>query len=486
MMSHRTRRNSSGHSINTNNAHKKGISLGETLEAGRKAAPLENREEHSISISSGYTADPTDFTERSRSSSVCLSETGQVIVSTRIHSPKYSRKIPPSILPPPPFTEDEAEVQEVPRKPKSCRRRSMFGSTAPDIPIAKPYPDKLLSSPKIVKPRRRSVFGSGTSTDFDLPQQPKSDINLNNAMSNDTDADEGTIELSPTRSKSSFHNATLNSSSHFFDTEIREDKNKDKSTTCNKSNRGKKLVKAFLFSPHRKKKNNKSRGPNGSSGGNDEISIPQDKEEREVHAQTKAPRSHRRHSLFGSADIETKKTQEGTAQGSKPPLTPNRTRRHRRSLLGTFGGATQEDVDSRAHSRATDSPRSEKSSMHLLRGSRSEAVTASLTPRTNNPYELVNNERIKRHLPPFVRSMLLDSVAKDVAMQLSRSNGANCRPTDYYGNIGKGVDIWTIHNKMMAQKGTEKANIISSYFYQCGIGLARDREGQIYLCQLFQ
>ena len=32
----------------------------------------------------------------------------------------------------------------------------------------------------------------------------------------------------------------------------------------------------------------------------------------------------------------------------------------------------------------------------------------------------------------------------------------------------------------------EKSNIISSHFYQYGIGMARDRDGQIYLCQLFQ
>jgi hypothetical protein len=459
------------------NDHKKGVSLGETLEAGRKAAPLENKEEHSISISSGYTADPTDFTERSRSSSVCLSETGQVMVSTRIHSPKYCRKMPPP-LPPPPFSEDEeAEVQEVPRKPKSCRRRSMFGSTAPAVPISKPFPDNLLPSPKVVKPRRRSGIGSSTSTNYDLPQKPKTEFFLNQTTPTFTVADKGAVELSPARPRSSHRSAKLNSSSHSFDTEETEDNSKDKSTTSYKSNRGKKLVKAFLFSPKKKKINKMIRGPIDSSGTNDETGITHGKEE---------TRSRRRHSLFGNAGSEKKGTQEGTAPGFRPPLTPNHARRHRRSLFGTSGGGPKEDGDSLAHSRATDSPRSEKSSSYRLLANSSEAVTASLTPRNNNPYELVNNERIKRQLSPFIRSMLLDSVAKDVAVQLSNSNGAKCRPTDYYGNIGKGIDIWTIHKKMMAQKGTEKANIISSHFYQFGIGMARDGDGQIYLCQLFQ
>jgi hypothetical protein len=463
-----------------NNVHKKGMSLGETLEAGRKTVPLENREEHSISISSGYTADPTDFTERSRSSSVCLSESGQVMVSTRIHSPKFCHKTPPSILPPPPFseTENEAEVQEVPRKPKSYRRRSMFASTTPDVPVSKPGPDKFSSSPKIVKPRRLSEIGSGASTDYDIPPKPKSDFFLEQTMCTATEVDK---EISPARPSSFFNTAKLHSSSHSFDTEETKDSNKAKAVSPCKSKRGSKLVKVFLFSPKMKKKNRKSHCPSDSCDINGET---QDKEECDVSAQPPKPRSRRRHSLFGSDGAETK----GPREGSRPPTTPNHARRHRRSLFGTVGGGPQEENDSFVgHSRATESPRSLKSSSHhRLLGNSSDTVTASLSPRINNPYELLNIERIKRKLPPFIRSMLLDSIAKDVAMQLSRSNGAKCRPTDYYGNIGKGVDIWTIHNKMMAQKGTEKANIIASHFYQCGIGMARDRDGQIYLCQLFQ
>jgi hypothetical protein len=82
--------------------------------------------------------------------------------------------------------------------------------------------------------------------------------------------------------------------------------------------------------------------------------------------------------------------------------------------------------------------------------------------------------------------MLLDSIAKDLSIQLARSAGAECQPTDYYGNVGKGTDVWTIHQKMMAQKGIEKANIISSNFFQVGIGMSRGPDGQIYMCQLFQ
>jgi hypothetical protein len=301
-----------------------------------------------------------------------------------------------------------------------------------------------------------------------------------------TKAAERTIHLPPARPRSSFLTSAFGSSSHSFDTEGKGGNNKDNSASSHTSKRGKKLVDAILFSPLKTKRNIKCRSPSDLSGTDTEIRITPCKEELEVPAQPPKPRSHRRHSLFGGVGTETKRTQEGKAPDSRPPQTPNCARRHRRILFGTVGGRLPEDSDSLARSRASDSPRSEKSSLHHLLRNRSETVTASLSPRTHNPYDLVNNERIKRQLQPFFRSTLLDSAAKDVAMQLARSNGAKCRPSDYYGNIGKGVDIWTIHSKMMGQKGTEKENIISSHFYHYGIGMARDREGQIYLCQLFQ
>jgi hypothetical protein len=493
MMSHRTRRNSTGvdgshQATIASTAINKGVSLGEALEANRRIVPL-GKEDHSISLSSGYTVDPTDFTERSMSSSICLSETGLATVSTRIHSssPKYSRKTP-SVLPPPPFSEEEAEaeVQEMPRKPKSTRRSSMFGSTTPGA-LAKPSPDFSTSSPKVTKPRRRSFFGSGTCTiDHDFPQKPLSEY-LPKKASNMEECDES-IDLSPaSMSKSSCRGGMFKASGRSFDTDATDEHLDNRSTsTRNSKKSGRKLVKAFFH-----KKSSKEGHGVADSGEFSKATVDSQASADLVDGDQgpKKPRSSRRHSLFGSAGGVSKKSQEvvPSQSGSRPPPTPGHARRRRRSMFGNAGTGNQEQGERVAQPSGADSPiRSEKPSFRRLLGKGTETPTATLTPRTNNPYELVNTERIRRQLQPFVRSMLLDSVAKDVAVQLSRSNGAMCRPTDYHGNIGKGVDIWTIHEKMMAQKGTEKANIISSQFYQYGIGMARDKDGQIYLCQLFQ
>jgi hypothetical protein len=169
---------------------------------------------------------------------------------------------------------------------------------------------------------------------------------------------------------------------------------------------------------------------------------------------TKKTLSQRRNSLFGGY---TKDSQEGSgvSSASNPLTSPKKTHRPRRhSLLANVVGRGNKHEDPPLHS--------------------------------NNPYELINNERNKRKLHPFTRSMLLDSEAKSVAVQLSISNGTKCRSTDYFGNIGKGIDVWTIHRKMMSQNGNEKANILSSQFYHYGIGMSRGPDGQIYVCHLFQ
>lgn len=492
---HGARRNSMGGSASrrmSNSTGGRGVSLGEALEGGRKSVPL-SKEDHSISISSAYsgnTADPTDFTERSMSSSVCLSETGQVMVSSRMHSPKYGRSTPPSFLPPPPLTEGQAEVQKLPRKPKSMRRSSMFGSTTPAATIvSKPCPDSLTASPKVTKPRRRSFFGSGTAAktivDQDLHLKPQSE-HFGHQSTESLDLHDDIIEMSPaSKPKSSFRSAIFNSSGRSFDTEGTED-NKSTGTRNSKNVSGRKLAKFFTGSHH--KKSSKKDDPLESG----EISktTVDSRETHQVEAgednKSKKSMSRRRRSLFGSAGGASKVSQNDS-HPPRPPPTPNHATRRRRSLFGNIGGESLGTGDAAMPSPSVDSPKAQKPSFRRLLGNKgSETETATLTPRTNNPYELVNNERVRRQMQPFIRSMLLDSVAKDVALQLSRSNGAQCRPTDYHGNIGKGVDIWTIHEKMMAEKGTEKLNIISSQFYQYGIGMARDRDGQIYLCQLFQ
>jgi uncharacterized protein YkwD len=103
-----------------------------------------------------------------------------------------------------------------------------------------------------------------------------------------------------------------------------------------------------------------------------------------------------------------------------------------------------------------------------------------------DPYELVTIERLKRALPPYTRRMHLDAAAKKVSYELACSGGDQCSPTEFYGNVGKGLDILMVHKKLMAQKGTEKANIISTRFHHVGIGVSIGPDDQVYVCQLFQ
>ncbi|KAG7351995.1 hypothetical protein IV203_008043 [Nitzschia inconspicua] len=468
----------------TSTASSRGISLCEALEAGRTIVPP-GTEDRSLSLSSGYTADPSEFTERSVSSSVCLSETGQVMVSTRMYSPKYSGKTP-SFLPPPPLTEGEAEVFELPRKPKSIRRSSMFGSTTSISNSIHETAKKPLNS-NMTKPRRRSFFGSGATIDQDLPHQSQLE-HLANESALRLDVHDKIAESPASLPRSSARSTFFNVSCRSITKDGTEEScdNRSTSTRNSKSKSGRKIAK--FFSHIRKTHNEHPACSGGISKSTMDSTASHELEA--LPEQGKKQRSRRRHSLFGGMGGAEKRSQEDTVASrslTRPPPTPAHPRRRRRSLFGNVDAEKEGGADAHSSARPTESTNHhQKPGFQRLLGKGTETETAALTPRINNPYELVNNERIRRNLHPFIRSMLLDSVAKDVALQLSRSNGARCRPTDYHGNIGKGVDVWTIHEKMMAQKGTEKSNIISSHFYHYGIGIARDREGQIYLCQLFQ
>jgi hypothetical protein len=126
---------------------------------------------------------------------------------------------------------------------------------------------------------------------------------------------------------------------------------------------------------------------------------------------------------------------------------------------------------------------------HSLLGGIGFSKSAPAAPPDLNtaidPYNLINMERTRRSLRPYTRNVKLDAIAKKASIQLAESAGSKCSPTDFYGNVGKGRDILMVHQRMMAQRGTEKANIISSRFKQFGIGMATATDGQLYVCQLF-
>jgi len=530
--------------------HNKGISLQEKLEQEKNATTSGAcADDHSHSLRSGYTADPT---ERSISSSVCLSETGQIIVATRVVN-NVTHETKMMLPPPPPFREgDDAEeededamVHHVPRNPKSFRRRSMFGSTPMSTAQASgstdgtaPSTDNSFDSTsggdgknsesientivhkKSSKPRRRSLFGSTPSDDVAMAHHhhqqhgPEHDHHPS-ATTNHLDAH---LEKSSKkhRRRSFFGSGKSNNSVSSHDSH-------SNSSTGNSTHSGglkktRNMVSAFLHSHapshrnHDKQNHHRGRrysmGGGGGGGGErqpvhgethetgltlhakDEAAVP-------APAEHKASRSRRRHSLFGNVIGGSKKNTPHEEQNEAPPASPRPQTpgaRRRRSLFGNGGGGFAHEENHHDGNAPPTSHHQESKTRrrHSLLGS-SPTATAAITPSTTpseslpaNPYKLLNEERTQRNLHPYMRSMLLDSIAKGVALQLARSLGTKCRPTDYYGNVGKGLNVRAIHQKMMAQKGTEKANIISSNFYHVGIGMSRGRDGQLYLCQLFQ
>lgn len=466
------------------------ISLGAALEAGRKAAKPLSKEDHSISLASGYTEDPTERepterTERSfnLSSSLRLSETGELMVTS---TPRSSRKTP---LPPPPFREDQAEVQEMPKKQASFRRRSVFGSiplSVSDHPVSSPS-----APPKPPKSERRnSYFGSSGTNNSASMNEFHDSIDSQFSLHDITDHSKEESVQKP-MSMHSMSSASLDLGSSFGNLSVNDLVEKKK-----KKIRVKKFIKKIKGKGSSKKHTEEektTKSQDTSAMDSHEFSTGEQAldESSEHH---KKPRGRaRRHSLFGSAGGDKKAE---TTDDAKPPMTPKATRRRRRSLFGNAGGDSNNKEAESSHSRSVQQespgPSSRAKSPGRLRrmlGNSSETETATLQPaspqRSNNPYKLVNAERTARSLQPFIRSMLLDSLAKDVAEQLSKSDGKKCRSTDYFGNVGKGIDVWTIHQKMMALEGTEKANVISEKFYLFGIGMARGKDGQIYLCELF-
>jgi Cysteine-rich secretory protein family len=197
-----------------------------------------------------------------------------------------------------------------------------------------------------------------------------------------------------------------------------------------------------------------------------------------VQPPRKSP-SIRRYSLTGG-DLGSHAGGDCAAPTPASQGKPRSQRRHSMMGWGNNSSSNESKLAGAAVAVVAPDTSSEGAGSHSNRGGTSDAA------RPKNPYDLLNKERTRRSLPPFSRSMLLDSIARDVAQQLARSAGKKCTPTDYHGNVGKGVDFSTIHKKMMAQRGTEKANIVSSKFTQVGIGMSKTSDGQIFVCQLFE
>mmetsp|Transcript_9491 Transcript_9491/g.12565 ORF Transcript_9491/g.12565 Transcript_9491/m.12565 type:complete len:268 (-) Transcript_9491:186-989(-) len=114
---------------------------------------------------------------------------------------------------------------------------------------------------------------------------------------------------------------------------------------------------------------------------------------------------------------------------------------------------------------------------------------------------LVNNERSNRTIAALIRMPALDEIARIHAQQMAQEGHVHHLNLDtlmmsldegvyYYRRLGvnvqKGSSIRRIHEKMMQTSLSNKNNIIDRRFTHMGMGTAVDKDGVLYLCQIFR
>jgi len=118
-----------------------------------------------------------------------------------------------------------------------------------------------------------------------------------------------------------------------------------------------------------------------------------------------------------------------------------------------------------------------------------------------NNHVLVNQERSKRNLKPYIRSPFLDSLAKKHAEQMASESKVrhSVKSIDELRfklggaehvaeNVQVGESIVDMHDATMGRYGNHNKvscqNILGN-FEQFGMATAKGKDGQLYMCQLF-
>jgi len=399
---------------------------------------------------------------------------------------------------------DDDDDDDKPKKPSSRRRLSLFGSSTPD--------EDTEVAPQKPSSRRRSLFGSSTKPDApaleidDDPSErsestcssrPPPAARRRSLFGSSNPSLDETIgrSMPPRPNKSgSGQSSVASDSSH----------STRKSTDMGAQDKNRGVDRArSMESPLKKKKNKVNRGSglggswsfNNTDGGKmrgrrSEVNGSGEKTRLDDPQQSpstprKTPGSFRRlslGSLIGGGN--------GSGQDSDIEETPKKPQSSRRASV-TGGSGTKNSPSDSSNTDHTRSSRVRRRGSTGGSGPPARATSAptkgAAAPAIVNPYELVNKARAKKGLPEFSRNMLMDTLAKQVAVDLAASHGAKCTPTSYHGNVGQGEGIEKIHKTMMKQKeGVARANLLAAHFNEIGIGLARGKDGLIYMCQLFQ
>mmetsp|Transcript_10037 Transcript_10037/g.15427 ORF Transcript_10037/g.15427 Transcript_10037/m.15427 type:complete len:211 (-) Transcript_10037:73-705(-) len=133
-------------------------------------------------------------------------------------------------------------------------------------------------------------------------------------------------------------------------------------------------------------------------------------------------------------------------------------------------------------------------------------MTPQLTSSTKTPsmwyfssnHIQINKERQKRGLHPLKREAELDEVARKHASNMaekgvvfhSNPNDLACFLDNRFNRIGenvvKGETIRQIHTEMMKKSKTRRNNIVDPRFAAMGMGTATSKDGELFMCQIFQ
>lgn len=406
------------------------------------------------------------------------------------------------------------ERSDVPQKPSSRRRHSLLGSSAPDLSKEKePGTSKKSTT-------RCGFFGQSTKSANDTSSTAEMD-------DEPSERSESTISSRPT--PTARRRSLLGSSTPTLDETIgrkppRPTKSSEQSETSDNSqslnsaetppriaSRGVDRTKSLDGSPLRKERNKLNRGHGLGASWSFHSG------DKQIRARQQQARSAEK-DIVGSPGTPNSKTVRRLSLGSfigmpASPGTPKTRKTVRRLSLGSLmgmGGNNNNETGEAEGTPKNSAPRrnsltsafifsppsksrsnSDKTPSHgspSHTSPKSDSTPPPPGPQTiTNPYELVSKSRTKRGLPDFSRNMLMDTLAKQVAIDLAASNGNRCTPTSYHGNIGQGESIEKIHRTMMKQKGeTARFNLLARHWTQIGIGIAKSKDGLIYMCQLFK
>lgn len=110
---------------------------------------------------------------------------------------------------------------------------------------------------------------------------------------------------------------------------------------------------------------------------------------------------------------------------------------------------------------------------------------------------MVNQERTKQTVAPVSRMRILDELARQHAEEMAAESRLfhtkatvireclDCNVNRLGENIARGESIRSIHGAMMRTLA-DKNNILDRRFTHIGMGTARGKNGELYMCQIFR